>query len=143
VRERGVDAVDHCDRQDRVQPLEVRLGRQREIGHDVARGSIGAEVAAECTRIGGDVGQQARGEGAIDQQRLGGSAADGSRYELSQLARPQVRWPHFHPDLPFVAGRSIGAIPPIPANQGACGNDRFGGAGLGSWMTGMGAVQTG
>ena len=82
MRERRVDAIDHGDRQDGVEPfgVEIRLARRRQVGHDGARRGIGAEVAAERAQIGNDRGQQRGRDGAVDQQRLGGAADAGAAH---------------------------------------------------------------
>ena len=49
-----------------------------EVGHDVARRGIGAEVAAERAQIGDDRRQQRGRDRAVDQQRLGGAADAGA-----------------------------------------------------------------
>ena len=82
MRQRRVDAVHHGNRQDRVQPLgvEIRIVRRGQVGNDVARCGIGAEIAAQRAQIGDDRGQQRGRDGAIDQQGLGGAADAGAAH---------------------------------------------------------------
>ena len=79
MRQRAFHALDHGDGQHGVQPLgvEVAADSRRQIRHDRAGRSIGAEIAAEGAQVGDDRRQQGSGAGGIDQQRLGGAADAG------------------------------------------------------------------